>query len=241
MLRRMLTAAAAAASVVALAAPPALASGALATTWRTVRLPVTNGVLNDLSALGPSDAWAAGADFLSGYVPILLRWNGRAWSGAPTRGIPADISLDGVDAHSDRDILADANETGGNLTDVVYRYNGTRWTSLPRPKAAAGGEAPYSASFGPGGQIWASGWTTGNRPAFWKLTPAGWRTYLTGVTASGYVSSPLFVTPDDAWSYGFTGLGSMTALKPLLLHFNGRQWSQVPAPAAAAHRGDGRA
>jgi hypothetical protein len=49
------------------------------------------------------------------------------------------------------------------------------------------------------------------------------------VTARGIISTPLFVRPDDAWSFGIVGLGT-PAFSPLLLHFNGRTWSQVDAP-----------
>lgn len=224
--RALAAAAAAAATAVALIAgvAPASASG---TGWRAVPLPsLGTGSLDDLSALGPSNAWAVGS-LIPTNNAIVLHWNGTAWSTGPTTGIPAGVTLQGVDARSDRDILADGYDTS-SASYVVYRFNGSTWTSLPRPSAADPGFAPYSASFGPGGQIWAQGWISGI-PVFFKKTAAGWRTYGTGLTVRGYTREPLFVTPDDAWSIGFTGLGT-SAFSPLLLHFNGRRWYQVPAP-----------
>ena len=230
MLRRMLTAAAAAASVVALAVPSASASAVSSppsSAWRSVPLPSGLGfaVLNDLSALGPSNAFAVGQEVISNDA-LVLHWNGKAWSLARTTGIPSGVTLQGVDARSGRDILADGNDTTTG-SNVVYRFNGSSWTSLPRPSAADPGFAPFDASFGPGGQIWAFTWVAA-RPAFFKLTAAGWRAYPTGVTARGFVSSPQWVNAHDAWAAGFT-LGA-TSDTPLLLHFNGRRWSSVPAP-----------
>jgi hypothetical protein len=225
--RRALTATVAAAATAATliaGVAPASASG---TAWRAVPLPTLGaGTLDGLSALGPSNAWAVGSQIPTNDA-IVLHWNGTAWSTGPTTGIPAGVTLQGVDARSDRDILADGFDTSSG-NNVVYRFNGSAWTLLPRPSTADTGFAPFGASFGPGGQIWAEGSVSG-LPAFFKLTSAGWKTYPTGVTVRGIVGDPLFVTPDDAWSIGFTGLGT-SAFSPLLLHFNGRTWSQVPAP-----------
>ena len=222
-------AAAAAVFILALGMPAASASTVSplpSPGWRALPLPDLGGGLNDLSALGPSSAWAVGAEIPTNDA-ILLHWNGRAWSSGPTTGIPAGVTLQGVDARSNRDILVSGFDTNSQ-NNVVYRFNGSTWTSLPRPSAADPGLAPYSASFGPGGQIWAEGWISG-LPAFFKLTAAGWKTYPTGVTARSFLRQPLFVTPDDAWSIGITNVGT-PAFSPLLLHFDGKSWSQVPTP-----------
>jgi hypothetical protein len=228
-LRRTLGAAAAAAFVLALGMPPASASPVSplpSPSWRALPLPDLGGGLNNLSALGPSSAWAVGAGVPNNDA-ILLHWNGRVWSSGPTTGIPAGVTLQGVDARSDRDILVTGFDTStGNR--VVFRFNGSSWSLLPLPSAADTGFASFDASFGPGGQIWGAG-SVGGLPAFFKLTPAGWKTYPTGVTVRGIVERPLFVAPDDAWSIGITGLGT-PSFSPLLLHFNGRTWSQVNAP-----------
>lgn len=225
----MLAAAAAAAFVLALGVPPASASAASSPpspAWLAVPLPDIGGPLNNLSALGPSSAWAVGLQIPANDA-IVVHWNGRVWSPGPTTGIPAGVTLQGVDARSDRDILVDGHDTSSG-NNVVYRFNGSRWTLLPLPSAADTGFAPFDASFGPGGEIWGAG-SVGGLPAFFKLTAAGWRTFPTGVTARGIISTPLFVRPHDAWSFGFVGLGT-PAFSPLLLHFNGRTWSQVDAP-----------
>jgi hypothetical protein len=226
-LSRIAVAGAAAVTLLGLGVPSASAStpSASSLAWQAVPLPsLGSALLEGLSALGPADAWAAG--FYTDDDPLLLHWNGAAWSAEPTPGIPDGVNLQGIDARSDTDILADGvDTTTGN--DVVYQFNGSAWTSLPPPSAADPG-GPYGASFGPGGQIWAQGWI-GGIPAFFKLTSAGWQTYPTGLTARGFTSEPLFVTPADAWSDGFTGLGT-SADSPLLLHYNGSAWSQAPAP-----------
>jgi hypothetical protein len=219
----MAAAAAATAAALLVGAAPASASS---TGWRAMPLPDVAGGLNNLSAIGPYSAWAVGAEIPDNDA-IVLHWNGRVWSTGPTTGIPAGVTLQGVDARSDRDILVVGFDTNSG-NSVVYRFNGSRWNLLPMPSAADTGFASFGASFGPGGQIWATG-SIGGLPAFFKLTPDGWKTYATGVTVRGIAGNPVFVTPDDAWSIGLTGLGT-SAFSPLLLHFNGRTWSQVQAP-----------
>jgi hypothetical protein len=224
-------AAAATVAVLGLGGPAAVAAAAPAAAgtpaWQAVALPdLGSAVLEGLSALGPADAYAVG--FATDDDPILLHWNGAAWSVQATPGLPDGVTLQDVDAFSDRDILADGTDTTTGETSVVYQFNGSSWSSLAPPSAADGGPAPYGASFGPGGQIWAQSWA-GGLPTFFELTSAGWQTYPTGVTARGFTSDPLFVTPASAWSDGFTGLGT-SADSPLLLHFNGTAWSQAPAP-----------
>jgi hypothetical protein len=230
MLARTMVAATATVAALGLGGPAVAASGATATpstpAWQAVALPdLGSAVLEGLSALGPADAYAVGS--YTDDDPILLHWNGGAWSVQATPGIPDGVTLQGVDAFSDSDILVDGTDAATGEASVVYQFNGSSWASLARPSAADAG-APYGASFGPGGQIWANSWIDGS-PAFFKLTSAGWQTYPTGVTARGFTSDPLFVTPASAWSDGFTGLGT-SADSPLLLHFNGSAWSQAPAP-----------
>jgi hypothetical protein len=218
-------AAAAAASLVALGAPPAWAS---TPGWRAVPLATSfGGTVNDVSALGPSSAWAVGLDIAND--PIVLHWNGRAWSFARTTGLPIGAGLRAVDARSDRDILADGSDPA-TLYDVVYRFNGSRWTRLPRPRATEGGYATYNAFFGPGGQVWAVASVRG-RMAFFRLTATGWRIYRTDVMG-GVLSSfdPLFVTRDDAWVAGSTWDVPSQHDRPWLVHFNGRSWSRVAVP-----------
>jgi hypothetical protein len=225
----MLAAAVAAACVLALGVPPASASAVFSPPspasplpspgWRAVPLPdVGNGSLNDLSALGPSSAWAVGIQILTNDA-IVLHWDGTAWSTGPTTGIPAGVTLEGVDARSDRDILADGFDTSsGNR--VVYRFNGSTWTLLPLPGAADTGFAPFGASFGPGGQIWGAG-SVGGLPAFFKLTAAGWKTYPTGLSP-GRAGRPQWMTATTSDSSS-----------SFYLHFSHGAWTLVPGVALA--------
>ena len=222
-------AAAAAASLTALGVPPAWAS---TPAWRAVPVPVGPAALNDVSALGPSSAWAVGLDLLND--PIVLHWNGAAWSFARTTGLPTGGGLVGVDARSDRDILVDGVDPA-TLYDVVYRFNGSRWTRIPRPRGTDPGDASFSAFFGPGGQVWATASIRG-RLAFFRLTATGWRTYRTGVPGGSIIVYPVFLTRDDAWAAGSSWDVPSQEDRPWLLHFNGKGWSRVafpPLPRAA--------
>src|SRR5215470_3676132 len=81
----------------AAAAPPA---------WRAVRVPsavVSPAELTDVSATGPADAWAVGAEAETAQpdgspagMPLILHWNGRAWAKVALRGVPGTDATWGV-------------------------------------------------------------------------------------------------------------------------------------------------
>jgi hypothetical protein len=91
--------------------------------------------LTGVSALSASDAWAVGyyghntAQFLVA-KPLVLRWNGSAWTQTATPFFGSASGLDSVQALSPTDAWA----TGGVFqrdaagTTVVLHWNGTSWT-----------------------------------------------------------------------------------------------------------------
>jgi hypothetical protein len=121
--------------------------------WRAVRVPSavdSPAELNDVSATGPADAWAVGADADTGTgpdggTPLILHWNGRAWSKVPLRGVVRPGQLDSVSARSRSDAWALGIDKSGN---VLLHWNGARWSSVAFPGRRTAGVFSVAAARG---------------------------------------------------------------------------------------------
>lgn len=71
-------------------------------------------------------------------------------------------------------------------------------------------------------------------PAFGADSPA--RAPVTSYSVVGYLASVAAVSPTDAWAVGYTGT---SALKTLIVHWNGQKWSPVTSPKPIAGWFDG--
>ncbi len=123
--------------------------------WHVVSAPA-GAHLTAVTAISPTDAWAAGAG-----PDATLHWNGTAWTRSLTTG--ARISLDGIAAAGANDVWAvgsNFNQPGPNPgRPEVAHWTGTRWTrSLLHSGATAGlvaaANVPGTTTF------WAVGRTT---------------------------------------------------------------------------------
>jgi hypothetical protein len=92
------------------------------------------GILNGVSTLSHSDAWAAGYfSTSSGQTKTLvLHWNGTGWTevASPSPGGTTGTALSGVDAVSASSVWAVGSTapfgTGGKT--LILHWNGTTWT-----------------------------------------------------------------------------------------------------------------
>ena len=158
-----------------------------------------------------------------------------AGSGLPERGasLPGG-QLFGVAATSAGNAWAVGQATGSGKTTIL-RWNGTTWAQQHSPTPKGGG-ALYAVAATSASNAWAVGgsdappgkteivhwngttWTQVPSP-----TPKGGGA-LFGVTAT---------SASNAWAVGcagncFQGFGG---IKTLILHWNGRAWTQVPSPS----------
>jgi hypothetical protein len=193
------------------------------TTWAQVSSPVFNGGIMQISADSPTDAWGIGTD-LSGCcvsVPIIAHWDGTAWTEVKTpfsSGIREfSTRLSSLDAISPSDVWVVA---AAGHTSFFYHWDGSHWLKVLQPKGL--GKDPLAAIAGTSASdLWAVGenaaqggliehfdGTTWTKVA----NPAGQGLPLTAVTA---------LTPTDAWA--------MTANASVSEHWNGTQWTAVPA------------
>jgi hypothetical protein len=91
--------------------------------------------LYDVRAFAPNDAWAAGWQWAPvGSVPLVERWDGRAWKVSPT---PDDVDreLQALDGTSSSDLWAVGHAftfSEGNQS-LIMHWDGSSWTVVPTP------------------------------------------------------------------------------------------------------------
>ena len=190
----------------------------------------TAGYLNGVSTVSASDAWAVG-DPASAPGPLIMHWNGSAWSTVPSHGAPASSGLSAVSMSSGTNGWAVGWYAGSNggQTTLTMHWNGTRWTRVPSPNPMAGGNLLTGVAAVSPTDAWAVGWgysQTVNgatvilhwNGARWTRVPSPNPIHLPGGDALLAVSAS---SASDAWAVGYNGL---------TLHWNGARWAAVPSP-----------
>ena len=178
------------------------------TAWSVVAAPdpgADGDHLLGIDAVSEDDAWAFGSSTSGSgaeHGPLLLHWNGTAWSTAATGDVAAGTIL-----------MTGAETPGGDLwtgggswagtgpsTGVVQRRRGVAWTSWPNP--ATRWEALDAVS---GGDVWVAG--EGQRAsltAHWD--GAGWTPLAVpahlGPGAIPSLKGIVAVAPDEIWAVG---------------------------------------
>jgi hypothetical protein len=211
------------------------------------------------------DAWAVGwsstsTPYPDGISPDVLHWNGATWSRATVAGIPGQVMLQSVVAPGPGQVWISGeavqpfdggvNGVGLLAYGVVYRLDGSRWTSVPLVQADARQQRvnPASLYSGPGGQVWMTGTADFGRTVIALWTGTGWRvTYAAPANADWVLQSLDIVNARDGWAAGYSQAGlerfphAQTAIQsPLLLHWNGTTWQRFTAPSVpAGHPGGG--
>jgi hypothetical protein len=194
--------------------------------------------LNALAALSADNIWAAGS---SGNRPLLEHWDGTAWrvisfegSGAPSGGSYSTVGyFTGMSAVSANDIWVvgiGQNTNEKRVHGLVEHWNGNQWAALPGPPNSLLLEGVSALS---PHQIWVTGSDTNGHPLIaywdgqqWKSTALP--TSLTKQTA--YLPGLNAVSSEDVWAVGSV-LESDQVHHLLILHWNGKVWQQIPAPA----------
>lgn len=225
--RVLASAAIGAALIVALGAAAAPAAGA-----QTRAGAVTNDmfVLNAVSVLSSSDAWAVGDG------ATVLHWNGTSWAPVTVPGLPAEVALRAVDALSSSDVWA-AGEAGPGTayapnSTLIVHWDGTAWTRVASPGPSALDLTLNSLSMDSATDGWAVGdvyHPNGNTvtPVALHWNGTSWQQAAPdgGFSFSGVAS----VSPTDAMAVGSHQTGTF-AFTPEALQWNGTSWTAAPLP-----------
>jgi hypothetical protein len=220
------------------------------TAWSRVPSPSPGSrfnVLNGVSAAGTKNAWAVGfyRNQSAGALPLILRWNGTAWSqvAAPAPGLP-ETELNGVSTVSGREAWA-AGFAGqpatGQFATLILHWNGTAWSLMTSPDPSPKDSFLQGVSAAQGGGAWAvgsylRGKTLQTLVLKWSAqawiqvksaspAPAGRYNLLDGVSAIGR---------GHAWAVGNNPDTTTGPGQTLALQWNGTSWPRVPSPDPGA-------
>ncbi len=252
---KITVAAAASAMLAAMTAGPATAAGparpaAACTPWDGVQPVIgSSAFLYGISVLPTCEAFAVGK---ANNPPRMLieNFSGSSWT---RQGIPAlpgtESQLSGVTALSATRAWAVGSEhPGGKRTqDLAIAFDGSFWAVQTLPPlahdATAGSLTGVSASSGR--DVWAVGsYQMGKVRQTQILHGDGqfWKTVASpdpgGPGHSNVLTSVAVVSRDDAWAAGYYRGGKFAGPRALILHWDGKTWTQVASPTPTpAHQG----
>ena len=204
--------------------PAALAAGARPVT-ASPSVAAVKGDLTAVAATSASNAWAVG---FSGSSSLALHWNGHSWTrvSAPGGGLEAVAATSASNAW--------AVGRAGSGAEIVH-WNGHSWqrVSAPLSKATLYSVAATSAS---NAWVVGDGSTSSGKTLILHWNGHSWKRvaspnphpakntgdFLEGVTA---------LSARNAWAVGATTSEFAGPFRGLILHWNGRKWSQVSATA----------
>jgi len=222
------------------------------TAWARVASPSpgSGDLLRGVSATSANDAWAVGSASSSAHsptTPLILHWDGRAWSQVATPAVPGRSSLlTSVDSISAANAWAvgwylDAHQASRTL---VLHWDGSAWSRVPSPNPGASNNELTAVSAAFGTNAWAVGYfgtQTSTRTMVLHWNGHGWTSVATpnpGSTANELLGVSA-QSGSNVWAVGYfssstsngTMLGLVSAMS-LVLHYNGHTWSQQPSPNA---------
>jgi hypothetical protein len=192
--------------------------------------------LADVSATGPADAWAVGAEAETDWRygnPLILHWNGTAWSKVALRGVPGPGYLSSVSASSRSDAWVAGTDKNGA---VLLHWNGRAWHAVSFPHQATAVGLDVAAA--PHGIAWLVGEykeAPGNFPYLlerWDGT--AWHD-VAGLGQGGLTQAR--VSPSgDLWALGLDGYGNNVV--PLVAREHRGTWTALPQPVGIASMND---
>jgi hypothetical protein len=181
--------------------------------------------LEDVAATSAADAWAVGFTYT---IPLILHWNGTAWTRAP---LPATVGrglFTGVAATSRTNAWAVMAPRTGRAR--IVHWNGRRWGDVVSPAIGMSyrlfGVAATSAK-----NAWAVGSTGSSRAVILHWNGLRWTCALSPKMHRDYPARYLDAVSasaaDNAWAVGSS---FDSAHRALALHWNGHTWKQVMTP-----------
>lgn len=187
-----------------------------------------------VAAIGSNDVWLVG-DMSNGDESMMVaaHWDGVMWD---VISIPERGTLNAVAAVSPEDVWA----VGGSKT---FHWDGTKWNAVPIPAPeddrAIDATNLYGVAAISANDVWAVGSYPINRREDRKVI-LHWDGVKWSVveapkpSESSHLSAVTALSSDDVWAVGSVGIsGRTTSSSPLIMHWDGKQWSAVEVPSAA--------
>lgn len=195
--------------------------------------------LTGVAAISATNAWAVGYfenNAQSALQPLILQWNGTAWSPFPK--IPnIGMIVDAITARSASDIWVVGTDAA-TTTNLALHFNGTQWSLTPNASfsssqqlingvaASAANDAWMVGSFAPNVvgaflQPLALHWNGKTWSMVPTPNPSPFDNRLRAVAA---------ISTSDVWAVGQANSTNGLNLVTLIEHWNGTQWSIVSSP-----------
>src|SRR5262249_50731966 len=186
--------------------------------------------------------WAVGFDLSGGAFQTLTEhWNGSSWVkvDSPDPGSGNNF-FNSVRAASPSSIWAvGARNDGTANKTLIEHWNGTAWKTVRSPSPGSGfseldGVRVVSANDAWAVGDYAGGPGSGDRTLILHWNGSGWKQVASPNPAGTGNDNDLFAVAAtsriDAWAVGDIVTGSGSRVRPLILHWNGRRWANVPSP-----------
>jgi len=186
------------------------------------------------AVIGPNDVWLVGA-MSNGdeSTMVTAHWDGFMWD---VMSLAEPGTLNAVAAVSPDDVWA----VGGSKT---FHWDGTKWNARPIPAPeddrAISATNLYGVAAVSANDVWAVGSYPINRREDRKVIlhwdGVKWSAVETPKPSeSSHLSAVTALSSNDVWSVGSVGIsGLRTSSSPLIMHWDGKQWSAVEVPSAA--------
>jgi len=206
-------------------------------------LPSDQPALESVTALSPSDMWAAGFILTNNgqsLFPLFEHYDGTSWTAFETTF--GNATIFGVSADATNDVWAVG--TVAQFQTFVEHYDGNTWSVVPSPNPGLGFNVLFGVVALAPDNVWAAGYFTeqvnSTRPAktliehwdgaSWKIVPSP-----NIGPHSVYQSNQLYeitaVSADDVWAFGsFFAADGSGQQSTLVLHWDGTSWKIVPSP-----------
>ncbi len=185
-------------------------------------------ILTSVDGSAANDVWAVGYLHNLPYgnrvrLPMIMHWNGSAWSRVPSPGDTSAHStyLYDVAAVSATDAWAVGyDQNSGSSAAFVERWNGSAWNVVPAPALTS----LSSVAARSGNDVWVTGTDANGAPAAAHWNGSGWS--VTPLTVSGGVGMPIVnsVAVADAnteWAVGSQWEGTTGQSAPIAFRIAG--------------------
>jgi hypothetical protein len=203
------------------------------TVTRSANIAGSENLLNGVSALTPTEAWAVGSSLDASFSgrTLIQRWNGRSWSIVPSPNPSEDgvgSNLLGVAAASPTDVWAVGDVDTGEFVmgTLVEHWDGASWRVVESPTVPEGALLGNVAVKG-SGTAWAVGWRQAGellQPLAMRWTGTHWA-MADGPSFEGVMADFAGVAVlgrDDVWAVGSRDTRTLAA------HWDGTSWTVTP-------------
>lgn len=189
------------------------------TTFNFVQIPDVSAI-GSFSADAENDIWATAV-----LEPVALHFDGRRLRTVP---MVSGSRISKVAALSPANVWAVGQQT--QAISQIQHFDGNRWAAVPSPHFP-NGEILNSVQASSAKNVFAVGAVmgTGNAtaPLVEHFDGKAWTASRVPHIA-GELLDLAIVSPSDIWAVGFGPASVLT------LHFDGTQWSEIPAPSSGA-------